>query len=173
MDLSKVKDLKKLLTLGMIAEFCEVMHRPAYKDGRTCDVPPERAMFRVLMKTFASKYATRLDGEWVHPSYIYKLSVLKFALGLLTYKPPKSAERTFSTNQLNDNLDLFIAVNHPELSSALTREKRRYKEQEEGSEGWFSWKGPDIEIVDRNLAFVAWSEEEKKERREWSKLPIY
>lgn len=73
--MSKPEDLIKVLALGMITEFSGVMYRPRYRKRPEYEVvPKERTFFRLLMKTFTFNYATCLDGEWVHPSYIFQLS---------------------------------------------------------------------------------------------------
>lgn len=72
----------------MILEFSGVMYRPRYEEERRLlvQVLQECMCFRVLMKTFAVRYATRIGVEWVHPSYLYKVSVVKFATALIRYR---------------------------------------------------------------------------------------
>lgn len=166
--MSKPEDLRKILVLGMILEFSDVMFRPRYeKNGARSKIPAERTCFRILMKAFATRYATRLGDAWVHPSYLYKISLVKFATGLIRYKTKKPIFETCLLPELTSAIMQHFEKDHsdlvPSLKSALENE----------DDGWLAWEGPNIFIQRREIAEDAWAEEGLRECRQWSGLPVY
>ncbi|KZP01995.1 hypothetical protein FIBSPDRAFT_906259, partial [Athelia psychrophila] len=167
--LSKPEDLIKLLTLGMILDFSGVLFRPRYekKEKFIEDIPQERMCFRILMKTFAARYATRVGDEWVHPTYLYKISVLAFASALIQYRANINNVKDMVTgDQLKKAVREHLQKDHPDLSPTLDQ-------MLDNKDGWLVWSGPPITIQRRDDAEVVMAAEGMVERREHSQHPIY
>lgn len=120
------------------------------------------------MKTFAARYATCIEGEWVHPSYVYKVSVVMFAAALIRYRTlTDNTAETVSAADLKEAIYEHLAENHPELVPAVQ------KAEQDEHEGWLAWSGPDIRIKRRDLAERDWAAEGIQERRQYSGNAIY
>lgn len=163
-DMSQYEGLRDILALGMILEFSTVIDRRKYTTTMAVDADTEeearlekstRRYFRVLFKTFCTNYATNVGSEWIHPSYVYKLSLVKFAVALLEYMKNIVADPRhihIATEQ-----DILIAIqdyfkeDHPDLCPAL----EHYREK---GKGWLIWSGPSIEIFRRGTGNEHWGE---------------
>lgn len=100
------------------------------------------------MKTFAVRYATRIGVEWVHPSYLYKVSVVKFATALIRYRTNiDNVTETVSLEDLRAAIYEHFEMDHPDLIPAL-----KLAEADDEDEGWLAWSGGDIDIVNRDIA---------------------
>lgn len=161
-DISQYDGLRDVLALGMILEFSTVIDRRRYKPHDDFDDAEEqearlekatRRYFRVLMKTFCTNYVTKVGSEWVHPSYIYKLSVLKFALALLKYKRNTAGDE----HHVAAEKDIYAAIekhfraDHEDLLPALAHYRAN-------GNGWLFWKGHTIKIFKRDDGNKRWDE---------------
>lgn len=169
-DMSQPEDLIKILTLGMILDFSGVLYRPRYEtnDKYLEEIPQERMCFRVLWKTFAANYATRIGEEWVHPTYIYKLSVVAFAAALIKYRVTiDNVKDAVSADQLKKAVYQHFQKDHRDLVPALDTFL------EEGQREWLVWSGPPITIERRDEAEAAMAVQGVHERRQHSAFRIY
>lgn len=168
--MSKPKDIRKILALGMILDFSGVLYRPRYEAKKKFveEIPQERMCFRVLMKTFAARYATRIGDEWVHPSFLYKLSVVVFASALIQYRIViDNVKDTVNLEDLTKAVEEHFEKDHPDLLPALKVAR------EQGEEGWLAWNGPPITIERRDIAERVMVAAGLRERRQYSLCPIY
>lgn len=159
-----------MLALGMIVEFDAVLSRPYY-EGKYVDGMEQisaRRRVRILFKAFCHRYATRLGDEWVYPSYIYKLSVLKFALGLVSYRKNTLAGKKdiCTETKLLVGIEKHIRANHTDLLPAFQRLKQN-------ADGWLVWDGPAIHIEERAKAERIWAKNSLVEARQHTAYPIY
>lgn len=172
-DMSKPEDLKKILALGMIAEFSGVLYRPRYesKEKFVEKIPQERMCFRILMKAFSARYATRIGNEWVHPSYIYKVSVVMFAIALIRYRSKiGEVQDGVTARQLTKAIQEHFAKDHSDLVPALNLALNNEEEEETG---WLVWSGPSINITRRDTLQRDLAAAGVQERRQYSEYPIY
>lgn len=144
------------------------MFRPRYESAKAdFIIPPERGMFRILMKAFAAKFVTCLDGEWVHPSYLFKVYLLNFAVALIQYKSQHFAKDTCTVEDLTAAVTGHFNKDHADLAAALVMARKSEVRVP------IVWNGPTITIAKRKDKEQEWAAKGTKERREWSGQRIY
>lgn len=142
-----------------------------------------RRHFHVIMKTFYSKFATRIGTEWVHPMFIVKLCLVKFAAALILYRSNiHDKDAPCTEEDLLAAITTHFETDHDDLVPALNRFcAESARAESEGSEsegvksaGWLTWKGPDVHIEERATIEQRWKAgTEESEARQHSVYPIY
>lgn len=142
-----------------------------------------RRHFHVIMKTFYSKFATRIGTEWVHPMFIVKLCLVKFAAALILYRSNiHDKDAPCTEEDLLAAITTHFETDHDDLVPALNRFcAESARAESEGSEsegvksaGWLTWKGPDVHIEERATIEQRWKAgTEESEARQHSAYPIY
>lgn len=161
----------------MILEFSTVLDRRNYQT----QIPKQsadnelfflevlaRRHFHVVMKTFYSQFATKIGDEWVHPMFIVKLSLVKFAAALIAYrKNTHDDDAPCTGKELYSAIEAHFKADHDDLLPVV-------KSLKNASDGWLTWAGPDIHIEKRSEAVKRWKDgTEKHESRQHSLHPVY
>lgn len=104
-DMRTQDGLLDVLALGCVLEFSTALDPARYSDAHDpsstealATITREnhaRTMFRVLLRTFASKYTILLYGELVHPSSIWEAVLVNFAVGMVNTITRRAAQVTF------------------------------------------------------------------------------
>lgn len=143
-DMSKPKDLLKILTLGMISDVSGLLYHLRYqnRDKFVEEILQERLCFCVLWKIFTIKYTTYIRELWVHPTYIYKVAMVAFAMLLIQYYTTiNNVKDAVTMVQLKQATEKHFNKDNPDLVHVLDGLL------EKGSKGWLLWNGPAITIV--------------------------
>lgn len=148
--------------MGCILEFASALTRERYTTGYNEDSDEAiatsiqechaRSRFRVIMKTFATRYTTIISDHIVHPSYIWNKVLVQFGAALVTYMKqkdkivPKSIG--VNANTIATALRHHLATDHPHLVAYFNQElKNKVKPHS------LSWNGPAIEVMPRPKDF--------------------
>lgn len=177
-DISTSNGLCDVIAVGMILEFSAILDRRRYETQghKQSEDQTEflraitaRRYFRLVMKTLYSQFATRIGDEWVHPMYIFKISLVKFAVALIAYRKNADGHNTPCTKKsLLAAIERHFNEDHKDLVPAL----KHYKDK--NSDGWLTWSGPPIHIENRSTAIKRWDEgQEKPETTQHSLHRIY
>lgn len=91
--------LKDVIALGCILEFATALSLDKYSEDYDhaaqaslqdfADERQARTFFRVIMKVFATKYTTLINGTVVHPSYVWQKIMIRFAAAFVTHMKAK------------------------------------------------------------------------------------
>lgn len=160
-DLSTEDGLLDTVALGCVLELATPLSQDRYatdydptNDENWFEFNEEaraRTWFRVIMKKFAIKYATIIDGCVVHPSYIWQYCLVGFAAAFLTHINAKDEEvkpvpgRT--PEKVTEALRWHFQREHPHLVGAFDAAIQGPEPRTS-----LTWNGPKIQIIRKSTA---------------------
>lgn len=161
-DMRTPEGLADVLALGCVLEFATPLRRDRYgrgydasSDAVARDLEEEnlaRTWFRVIMKTFATKYFLVIKGAIIHASYIWEYVLVGFAAAVVTHMHNKMAavelEEGRTAETVSDAFSWHLGQDYPHLvqpfMTALADTPARTS---------LTWNGPPIEIKRKTHAF--------------------
>lgn len=152
--------LLDIIAVGCVLEFASVLSRERYKTGydensdeaiagsvQACHA---RSRFRVIMKTFATRYTTIISGQIIHPSYIWNKLLVQFGAALVTYMKKQDTVVPKSTGinpkTITQAVRKHLATDHPHLLSPFRVELKKKPTA-------LTWNGPIIEVIHKKNGF--------------------
>lgn len=154
--------LLDMIAVGCVLEFATALSRTRYapeydpNSDEACEEHSQesqaRTFFRVIMKTFATKYGLFIDDKMVHPSYLWQHILVGFAAAVVAHMHAKKKVVVMapgvSPGTVEDALRLHLQVDHPHLlapfNAALGEDPPRKA---------LSWDGPPINIAPKTSAY--------------------
>lgn len=154
--------LLDVIALGCVLEFATALRSDRYGadyDPSSASVAADlqqenlaRTWFRVIMKTFASKFFTVIEGTIVHASYIWESVMVGFAAAVITHMRAKhdDVEQVPGRGPEEVAMALYshVAFDHPHLLEPLHRASA-----ETPARTSLTWNGPAIQIKRKTPAF--------------------
>ncbi|KZP19668.1 hypothetical protein FIBSPDRAFT_892617 [Athelia psychrophila] len=128
---------------------------------------PSSGSGTIVWMTFTAQYATGVGDKWVHPTHLYKISVLAFASALIQYRADiNNVKDVVTEDQLKKAVHEHIQKDHPDLFPALEK-------MVADKDGWLVWSSPPITMQRCDTVELDMAAEGKGEHREHSQHCIY
>lgn len=154
--------LLDFIGVGCVVEFATALNRERYAEGydptltsSVEDLAGEcqaRTMFRVIMKTFATKFTTVIKGKVVHPSYVWQKILVQFAAAVVAHMEARSDEAEGSPGRtpiaVQEALRRHLQLDHPHLVAPFDAALK-----EDPKPASLTWDGPRIKIRRKGPVF--------------------
>lgn len=172
-----------VINLGCIVELNAALDRARYKsdyreddEKKLRDLEQEsqsRTFFRVIMKTFASKYFLKVGPTVEHPTLIWQSHLVKFAVVVLGYMKAKfnivRKEPGLTPEALETRLRLHFQTDHPHLLPAFNAAITDIPAPRE-----LDWAGPPVRVLRRtNVSMPLLRASGSGERRKGFHWPLH
>lgn len=116
----------------------------------TVEAGHARTRFRVIMKTFSTRYTTIIGNRIIHPSYIWNRILVQFAAAVVCYLKKKNTivpkSEGVTIKKLSLAVESHLQSDYPHLVIPFRRELKLNPTA-------LTWDGPAIEIIQRTEAF--------------------
>lgn len=182
-DILTQDGLLDVIAVGCILEFASALNRELYAGkydedsdeaiSMNVEAAHARSRFRVIMKTFATRYVTLINKQMVHPSYIWNRILVQFGAAMVTYLKRKWAVLVkfpgVTPQSVAAAVKTHLQRDHPHLVVPFERELKLKPKPTA-----LTWTGSAIEIVPRSAHFDnVMSAVGIEEWREMPEHPIY
>jgi hypothetical protein len=129
-------------------ELAAALDRRSYTDGITDEEKLEQSvarwMYRRLACWFEENYILSVENQWVHPSYIFKRSLIEFAAAVVVYKDLVAGEVPVvpgcSAKALRRKVFAIISDDMEELTPLLEKLVN-------SSHNFLRWSGPSLVVT--------------------------
>lgn len=156
--------LLDIIALGCVIEFATALNRFRYRGTYDPDAEQTvrvleqeslcRSLFRVIMKTFGSKYTLNIEGRLTHPAHLWQSILVRFAVVVVGYM--KTEERVvkkepgLTSEKVEKQMRLHLETDHPHLLPAFNAGLKESPPPRE-----LLWDGRPIQIIARPAAMSA------------------
>lgn len=151
--------LLDVIALGCVLEFSAALSRERYEetydtgtDAACADRMQEdhtRTWFRVLMKTFTTKYTIVVGTEVVHASYLWHSVMVGFAAALVNYVTARQNTVDLAPGVTPESVAsavrLHLREDHPHLVAAFN-----YALEDKRVRTSLTWDGPAFKVVSKS-----------------------
>lgn len=161
-DIRTHDGLLDLIALGCILEFATALSRERYNEDYDHASPESwrdfteqsqaRTWFRVILKTFATKYTTVIKGKLVHPSCIWETVLVNFASAVVSHLDVEhiSMEEIpgLTPEAVEEALHRHLSSDYPHLVAPFEAAIETLPRQ-----NCLSWNGSRIQIQKKTRVF--------------------
>lgn len=154
--MTKMDGLLDVIAVGCILEFSTALNRLRYRPGyfpasdseERSEEEHARTRFRLIMKAFAEQFFTTFDHiGLVHPSFIWKRILVRFAAAVVTYRKVRDdvvpEQPGMTTESITAAFRAHLQADHRELLPCFESDLQQAPDT-------LTWDGPSISIFHRN-----------------------
>lgn len=158
-DITTQAGLLDIIAVGCVLEFSSALNIAGYSGSAiededaaiaaSVEAGHARARFRVIMKSFGTRYTTIVADQLVHPSYIWNRILVQFGAALVNYmkKQNKVAVKApgVSAKSIAQAVQSHLTTDHPHLVLPFQRELKKNPTS-------LTWNGLPIHVIRRSAA---------------------